>query len=109
MIEYLCDGRVNVVETINGANILTLNRTAIKAKSRDFFLDEIKKTRFHYQKISRMKILTSQDTSKKGTRKKVHLGNRLLLLRKLRSEDFIYFVDKAWRCGLVGSGYKSGC
>ena len=27
MIEYLCDGRVNVVETINGANILTLKRT----------------------------------------------------------------------------------
>ena len=46
MIEYLCDGRVNVVETINGANILTLNRTAKKAKSRDFFLDEIKKHRF---------------------------------------------------------------
>ena len=51
-----------------------------------------------------MKILISQDTSKKGTRKKVHLGNRLLLLRKIRSEDFIYFIDKAWRCGLVVSG-----
>ena len=33
MIAYLCDGRVNVVETINGANILTLKRTEIISKA----------------------------------------------------------------------------
>ena len=64
MIEYLCDGRVNVVETINGANILTLNRTAKKAKSRDFFLDEKKNT------VSLPENIQDENTDKSGHLKK---------------------------------------
>ena len=44
MIAYLCDGRVDVVETINGANILTLHRTEKKAKIKDFFGRDKKNT-----------------------------------------------------------------
>ena len=77
MIAYLCDGRVDVIETINGANILTLNRTEKKAKSRDFFGRE-KKTEFHNQKIFRMQILTSQVHLKKGKPEKVHLDNLIV-------------------------------
>ena len=69
---YLCDGRVDVVETINGANILTLNRTEKKAET---FFGREKKIEFHYQKIIRMQILTSQVHLKKGKPKKVHHGN----------------------------------
>ena len=64
MIAYLCDGRVNVVETINGANILTLNRTAKKAKSRDFFLDEKKNT------VSLPENIQDENTDKSGHLKK---------------------------------------
>ena len=109
MIEYLCDGRVNVVETINGANIYCHSigqRKKLKAET--FFCRDKKNT------VSLPENIHDENTDKsghlkKGNPKKVHLANILLLLRKIRSENFIYFVDKAWRCGLVGSGYKSGC
>ena len=65
MIAYLCDGRVDVVETINGANILTFNRTEKMIKSRDS-LGRDKKHSFiiWMQNIVRY-------TSKKEIRKKI--------------------------------------
>ena len=65
MIEYLCDGRVNVVETINGANILTLNRRAKKAKSRDFFFGRDKKNT-----VSLPENIQDKNTDKSGHLKK---------------------------------------
>ena len=69
MIAYLCDGRVDVVETINGANILTFNRTEKMIKCRDS-LGRDKKTQFHNLDAKHCPVHL-----KKGNQKKKILAN----------------------------------
>ena len=76
MIAYLCDGRVDVIETINGANILTLNRTEKKAKSRDFFGRE--KNRVSLPENIQDANTDKSGTPKKGKPEKVHLDNLIV-------------------------------